>query len=275
MLLLRQEFIRLSTVHLTTIDRVILNKINEGNMILFSLNCQSLQAHARELRGNIIQKAHILMLSETWLRNEESVEIENFRCISQYRRPDINRGGGVSIYQNVNDSHHVLTGNNDTFLRNAQHFSQTHSNLGDICAARCTLPNGNHIVVVSIYISVNQKVNDVIDFIHETLLAYTEGGSKLLKKQYHVLPLVLSGDFNIDFNKDDGLRLIQFLKSELNLDIVSDRTLGTTRYGTTIDAVFSRFVNHVSTNVHVSYFSYHKPLVTVINNEGTIDLINT
>lgn len=168
----------------------------------------------------------------------------------------------------------MVTGNNDTFVRNVQHYSQTHSPLGDICAAKCTSPNGNHIVIVSIYISVNQKVNDVIDFIHEALLSYTEGGSKLLRKEYHLLPLVLSGDFNVDLSKDDGLTLIQFLKSELNLDIVSDRAMGTTRYGTTIDAVFSRFVNHVSTNVHVSYFSYHKPLVTVINNESNVDLIN-
>lgn len=61
MILLRQEFMRLSTVRLTTVDQVILNKINEGNMILFWLNCQSLQAHARDLRGNIIQKADILI----------------------------------------------------------------------------------------------------------------------------------------------------------------------------------------------------------------------
>ena len=79
MLLLRNEFARLFTVHLTTIDQIILNKMNEGNMIIFSLNCQSLRAHAWDLRGNIIQKAHILMLSETWLRNEESIEIDNFQ----------------------------------------------------------------------------------------------------------------------------------------------------------------------------------------------------
>ncbi|GFU66053.1 uncharacterized protein TNCV_1116651 [Trichonephila clavipes] len=40
---------------------------------------------------------------------------------------------------------------------------------------------------------------------------------------------MLGGDFNIDFDKDEGLRLIQFLKSELNLDFVSGKSLGKTK----------------------------------------------
>ncbi|GFY78468.1 hypothetical protein TNIN_31691 [Trichonephila inaurata madagascariensis] len=38
---LRNEFTRLSTVHLTTIDQTMINKMNGGYMILFFLNCQS------------------------------------------------------------------------------------------------------------------------------------------------------------------------------------------------------------------------------------------
>ncbi|KAK0083873.1 hypothetical protein PV326_006486, partial [Microctonus aethiopoides] len=51
--------------------------------------------------------------------------------------------------------------------------------------------------VVTVYNSVNKKVRDVIDFLHEALLAYTKGRLKLLKKQYHELPLILGSDFNI------------------------------------------------------------------------------
>ncbi|GFX77333.1 ATP-dependent DNA helicase [Trichonephila clavipes] len=141
--------------------------------------------------------------------------------------------------------------------------------MGDVCAARCTLPNGTPIVVVTVYISVNllicqYYISDIIAYIPEILLAYTEGGSKLLGKQYHVLRLILGGDFNIDFHKDEGLRLVQFLKSVLNFDFASGKALGTTRYGTNIDAMVSRFVNHVSTGVPVSYCSYHKPPVAVM-----------
>ncbi|GFU66054.1 ATP-dependent DNA helicase [Trichonephila clavipes] len=39
---LRNEFTRLSTVHLTTIGLIMINKMNGGDMVHFSLNCQSL-----------------------------------------------------------------------------------------------------------------------------------------------------------------------------------------------------------------------------------------
>ncbi|GFX84671.1 hypothetical protein TNCV_724781 [Trichonephila clavipes] len=51
MLPLRNEYTRLSTVHLTAIDQIMINKMNGGEMILFSLNCQCLGAHVRDLRG--------------------------------------------------------------------------------------------------------------------------------------------------------------------------------------------------------------------------------
>ncbi|KAK0169649.1 hypothetical protein PV328_011750 [Microctonus aethiopoides] len=51
--------------------------------------------------------------------------------------------------------------------------------------------------------------------------AVTVRGSKLLEKRYHELPLLFGGDFNIQFDTDGGLRCVQFLKKELNLDFVS------------------------------------------------------
>ncbi|GFY68648.1 hypothetical protein TNIN_118681 [Trichonephila inaurata madagascariensis] len=138
MLPLRNEFTRLSAVHLTTIDQIMINKMNGGDMILFSLNCQSLRACARDPRRNIVQKAHIFMLSETKLRNEELVEIENFK--RSIDGPSINRGGEVAIYQNVCDSQHKFIGNRDDFVRrNTQYVNQTKSNVGDIRSARDSL----------------------------------------------------------------------------------------------------------------------------------------
>ncbi|KAK0074476.1 hypothetical protein PV326_012416, partial [Microctonus aethiopoides] len=90
---------------------------------------------------------------------------------------------------------------------------------------------------VTMYNSVNKKVKDVIDYLHEALLAYTKGGLKLLKKRYHELPLILGGDFNIQFDTDEELRCVQFLKKELNLDFVFGNTLGTSRYGTSCNVL--------------------------------------
>lgn len=38
----------------------------------------------------------------------------------------------------------------------------------------------------------------------------------------------------------------------------------TTKYCTTIDAVFSRFLDKIESQIHVSYYSYHKPISTMI-----------
>ncbi|GFS47162.1 hypothetical protein TNCV_2053341 [Trichonephila clavipes] len=51
-----------------------------------------------------------------------------------------------------------------------------------------------------------------------------EGGSNLLGKQYHALPP--GGNFNIGLDKDEGLRLVQFLNSDLTLGFVFGKARG-------------------------------------------------
>ena len=89
---------------------------------------------------------------------------------------------------------------------------------------RCEAENGQVIVMVAIYISPNQSVKKIIEFIHENLLAYTEAGSALLNRNLHKIPMTLSGDFSVDFSKDKSKPLVDFLKAKLNLiDLINVR----------------------------------------------------
>ena len=54
----------------------------------------------------------------------------------------------------------------------------------------------------------------------------------------------------------------QLLHEDQNLSVNNDTTISTTWHGTTIDAVFERYLNDVSTRQFASYFSYHKLLLT-------------
>jgi hypothetical protein len=66
---------------------------------------------------------------------------------------------------------------------------------------------------------------------------------------------MISGDFNIDINKDPSI--IQFLKEELNLDYIptsSPTTLG----NTTIDLTFARNIS-IDTMPFVSYLDITDP----------------
>lgn len=128
------------------------------------------------------------------------------------------------------------------------------------------MPNGITIIMVSVYISPGSSIGKIQDFIHHVLLPYTEGGSKLLKKNYHKIPMIVAGDFNVNLANNESLPFIEFLKETLNLDIINDRSVSTTRRETTIDAVFARFIDRLSANIYVSHFSYHRPIVTLIEN---------
>ncbi|GFW19638.1 uncharacterized protein TNCV_1605291 [Trichonephila clavipes] len=93
------------------------------------------------------------------------------------------------------------------------------------CAAKCRAENGQIILMVTIYISPNQRGEKIVEFIHKNLVAYTEAGSTLLNK----LPVTLSGDFNVDFSKDKSKLLVDFLKSKFNLIMSNDPNESTTK----------------------------------------------
>lgn len=155
----------------------------------------------------------------------------------------------------------------DVAFRNSQSYSFNESSIGEICVAKCEAENGLPIIIVAIYISPNQSVNKIIEFIHESLLIYTTAGSALLNRNLDKLPMILSGDFNIDFSQEISKPLIDFLKTTLDLHM-SNNNESTTKYGTTIDGVFSRYISKIQSKVFISYFSYHKPIVSFVEYEN-------
>ena len=100
----------------------------------------------------------------------------------------------------------------DVAFSNSQSYGFNKSSIGEICVAKCEAENGQ--VMVAIYISPNQSINKIIEFIHEHLLIYPETGSAVLDRNHHTLPLLLSGDFNVDFSKDKSKILVDFSKSK-------------------------------------------------------------
>ncbi|KAF0702935.1 trimethylguanosine synthase-like, partial [Aphis craccivora] len=70
--------------------------------------------------------------------------------------------------------------------------------------------------------------------------------------------------FASEEKNDKNLPLLKFFKNEFGLNMSNDCNLSTTRYKTTIDAVFTRYLNKFESKLFVSYFSYHKPIVSVL-----------
>ena len=76
--------------------------------------------------------------------------------------------------------------------------------------------------------------------------------------------LILVDDFNINFVDKKSERLTTFLSENLNWKINNDPQESTKKYGNTIDAKFSRYLENIKSQNYVSYFSYHKSIVSMI-----------
>ncbi|GFY32711.1 hypothetical protein TNCV_4638171 [Trichonephila clavipes] len=58
--------------------------------------------------------------------------------------------------------------------------------------------------------------------------------------------------------------LIAFMNDELKLEMNTNQNVSTANSGAVIDAVFQRFLNTLKSQVYVSYFSYHKSIVSAL-----------
>ncbi|XP_050340615.1 uncharacterized protein LOC126767041 [Bactrocera neohumeralis] len=104
-----------------------------------------------------------------------------------------------AIVEIANDTSNIVTSNMDILLRHIREVDIFQSSIGDICAAHCVLDDGTNIIMVVVYISPNNTVNNIIKFIYRRLMIYGRVGSEELGENYHTLPLILAGDFNINF----------------------------------------------------------------------------
>lgn len=67
--------------------------------------------------------------------------------------------------------------------------------------------------------------------------------------------MILAGDFNVNFATNNSEPLIILLEKEFELSINNDPRQSTTKRGMTIDAVFSRCLHDVTSNIHLLHIS--------------------
>ncbi|GFX10774.1 ATP-dependent DNA helicase [Trichonephila clavipes] len=187
---LSEEFKRLSLNKLQTINEDLINFITDiQGLLIFTFNCQSLTAHAVDLQDSVIRKATILVLSETWLVNESDISIPNFNCIVKYKRPNT-RARGVAVYQNSSDAVNIITPSMECSVSQSDIYGTIQSSVVDLCLSECVTDNGQKIIIVAVYITPNKKLNDIIEFLHRSLLSHTSRGSALLNRNYDKIPII-------------------------------------------------------------------------------------
>lgn len=77
------------------------------------------------------------------------------------------------------------------------------------------------------------------------------------------MPIVVTGDFNIDVAKPENTEFVDFMKKFLKLDLATDTTQATTLGGTCLDLTFVRNIRAICKR-YCSYFSYHRPMLAIL-----------
>ncbi|XP_062564543.1 uncharacterized protein LOC134227211 isoform X2 [Armigeres subalbatus] len=251
---LRTELERLSNHRMRTITDDIMEAITANKLActLMSINVQSLNAHSSDIATDrVLTAVDLLAMSETWLDNGTTTNINGYLCVCQEKR-DGTRAGGVAIFERAGSStmavSHAITKLNESYdpaLSVADEY-------GDCCAAEVSIME-TRTLLFAVYISPGTTLKQKKYFLVRNLIKYT-----------HVaMPVVVSGDFNIDVTKEENRDFIWFMKQFLYLDCASDPTIATTLGGTCLDLTFTRNVS-VECRRYCTYFSYHRPILSIL-----------
>jgi len=87
---------------------------------------------------------------------------------------------------------------------------------------------------------------------------------KYLGRGEDKLPMILSGDFDVKFVSKDSEPSTTFLNEDLNLLMNSNPIIPTKMSGTSINAVFTQFLDFVLSQTYISLLTYHKPIISVV-----------
>ncbi|KAK0160260.1 hypothetical protein PV328_007688 [Microctonus aethiopoides] len=88
-------------------------------------------------------------------------------------------------------------------------------------------------------------------------------------------PVILAGDFNVNFSLPEAEPLLKFLDENFSLEMINGKHDPKTNGGTVIDAIFARDLPSIDIKHRISSFSFHNPIVNIIDMsdpyEATID----
>lgn len=209
--------------------------------------------------------------NETRIENHEAIHLPGFNVVSQFKRSTV-AVGGVCIYENDESDlqakpHELLKF--DEAKKEIKRISTAHDGIGDICSIEAIIDN-KRVLIISVYISPKTTKKEIVKFFTFNLLAYSSKLKGLFEcldeEEYYKIPIILCGDFNINFQQELGLEFRKYMLENFGLELNNDPAIAKASKNTSIDGVFTRYLDNIETKHYISYFSYHRPLITISNN---------
>ena len=208
-------------------------------------------------------------------RGKVNTELPGYRPVLQFKRDTV-RTGGVCIYEKedctlMSTDHELLKFDQPNMQ--IKRTTTAHDGVGDICAVDTTI-NDKRTMLVTVYITPGTTVRQMRQFYVLNMMAYSPKISGLFEeideRGFNAIPIILGGDFNLNWKDEEGKEFLDFMCDNFGLRINNNPDISTTRGNTSIDAVFTRHIEDLETRNYISYFSYHKPLLSITSSSTTV-----
>jgi hypothetical protein len=116
--------------------------------------------------------------------------------------------------------------------------------------------NGENVLIVTLYLSNITPIHDCKRFgpIHLGTFApkFSEEYSIVPEEGRNTIPIILAGDFNIELKKKENETFVINMEETFGLK-------------SCIDMVFARNVDNLKSANYITYFTYHRPILSIIN----------
>nr|XP_018914195.1 PREDICTED: uncharacterized protein LOC109042086 [Bemisia tabaci] len=220
------------------------------NRIILYHNVQSLNAHFQDIKNDLnYQCSNILISAESWLKPTDFPEYPNFYVVGRqdvYR--NVAHAHGVIVYAKLNEECNII------FESSSEEKGTAHNLFVLVYEdyAICTgyIPPSTSFSVVQLHFK-------------EMLTSGFEASSKV----------ILIGDFNQNIVQESQTLFSRFLSETYpNLVNCIDNKESSTDGGTQIDICFSTSQCNLYAGYSESYFSYHKPVLCLLDYVQEIEM---
>jgi hypothetical protein len=127
--------------------------------------------------------------------------------------------------------------------------------------------NGEKVLIVTLYLSKNTPIDECKRFVLIHLGTFAPKFSEysiVPEEGLNTIPIILAGDFNIELKKENET-FVTKMEETFGLKLMSNPQCSTTRSKSCINMVFARNVDNLKCANYITYFSYHRPILSITN----------
>ena len=191
--------------------------------------------------SSINNKFSIIGISETWLQSNDSINLESYNFVHNYRRDRL--GGGVGLYLD-----------NSLNYKPRSDLSCDDSECVESLFVEICIPKKKGIIVGIVYRPPNQNANDFVQYINLII--------RISKENKYIY---LMGDFNLNLmNHESHQQTSEFLDimySNMLFPLITRPTRITSYTATLIDNIFTNHVeNYLFSGLLFTDISDHLPI---------------